>query len=1008
MGTEKDSKPERKKRKIRIVKWVLLAVLLLIVLGVLLVPVFVSSGKGRQIILAKINDSVSGKTDFAALSMGWWKGIEVTDFSFNDDAEQILVRIKQVATKPHYVSLLMGSLSFGETRIDKPSVEIDLSKRAPEEAERPREEAEVAAKARAPVLPVKKIDLTVKEGNLKVTGAKAATVELSQINSKVNLRPAGQETNFGVDMTVVEEGKEAKVHAEGRVQPSKRTGWTLKGTSGDLTVEVSDLDLESLGPILALAGVEIEAKGSVSCLMKSKIADGQVENLSGSVKGKSLDVTGEQLKGDRLRTSVLDVGVKLQGEKELIKVDELQIKSDWLDAELSGAVPMTFKSLAELADADSPYNLKADLECDLAQALSQMPRTLGLKEGMRVTSGRLACEVKTATKAGKKQITGSANLVGLAGEVGGKTIALSEPVTVEAAVASGEAGVKIDKLDVSASFAKVGCTGSSKLLQYSAEVDLGKLQSELGEFVNLGRYKVAGEFSSKGEVAGDKHRITAAGSSRVKELRLSSPEGVSASEPKADIAFSVAVESDRNILDVNYVRAKGTLGAVAVEDSVVPLSKEAADPIRLAVSADNVNLEKVQPFAVLFASFPEEMQLAGTVKSDVMLSSKKDTYYISTDATHIANLKVAYADKKPFEQAEVSLVADAEVNPTEKTFAVKKLKVESPQIKISKGEISRVSRDGKSKLEGRVECEYDWAAVSVMASPYLLKGLEVEGQRKDIIDFSSEYPSAEPNQLVANLDTQAKLGFERAGYMGLHFGPTEVGIKVENGLATIEPFSTTVNKGQLNFAGKADFKEKPTLLQIPGPTEIAKDIQINDETTKRLFMYLNPIFAGAVNVSGKVSFGCEQLAIPLGAGAKERIQIIGTVSGDDIILSPGHLLGQLVNVSGLSGVQQELRLHPTRFILWDGFLRYEDMQIDVGDNPFNFKGVIGLDGSLNMTALLPLTIEGKTIRVGQEADRKRISVPLRGTIEKPELDLGKLLEEQLRKGLLEGLDKILK
>ncbi|MHC4239689.1 MAG: hypothetical protein ACYSUC_08035 [Planctomycetota bacterium] len=600
MGTEKDSKPERKKkRKVRIVKWVVLAVLLLIVSAVLLVPVFVSSGKGRQIILAKINDSVSGKTDFADLSMGWWKGIEVTDFSFNDDAEQILVRIEQVAAKPHYVSLLMGNLSFGETRIDKPSVEIDLSKRAPEEAERPREEAEVAAKVRAPVLPVKKIDLTVKEGNLKVTGAKAATVELSQINSKVNLRPAGQETSFGVDMTVVEKGREAKVHADGRVQPSKRTGWTLEGTSGDLTVEVSDLDLESLGPILALAGVEIEAKGSVSCLMNSEIADGQIKNLSGSVKGRGLDVTGEQLKGDRLRTSVLDVGVKLQGEKELIKVDELQIKSDWLDADLSGAVPMTFKSLAELAEADSPYNLKADLECDLAQALSQMPRTLGLREEMKVTSGQLACKVETITQADKKQIAGSVNLVGLAGEVGGKTIALSEPVTAEAAVTSDEAGVKFDKLDVSASFAKVGCTGSSKLLQYSAEVDLGKLQSELGEFVNLGRYRMAGEFSSNGEVAGDKNRITAAGSSRVKELRLSTAEGASAFEPEANIDFAVAIEPNKAVLDVASAKVGAGFGEVAIADSVIPWSDEAERPLKLAVSANDVDLGKVQPFAVL-------------------------------------------------------------------------------------------------------------------------------------------------------------------------------------------------------------------------------------------------------------------------------------------------------------------------------------------------------------------------------------------------------------------------
>jgi hypothetical protein len=173
-------------------------------------------------------------------------------------------------------------------------------------------------------------------------------------------------------------------------------------------------------------------------------------------------------------------------------------------------------------------------------------------------------------------------------------------------------------------------------------------------------------------------------------------------------------------------------------------------------------------------------------------------------------------------------------------------------------------------------------------------------------------------------------------------------------------------------------------------------------------MYLNPIFAGAVNVSGKVSLSCEQLAIPLGAAAKKQIQIIGTIAGEDIRLSSGDLLNKLLAVGDVALGQQVITLRPTRFVLWDGFLRYDNMQIDVGDNPLNFKGVIGLDKTLNMTATLPYTIEGKTISVGQEADPKRVSVPLRGTVDKPEVDLGRLLEDQLRKGLLEGLDKIFK
>jgi hypothetical protein len=81
------------------------------------------------------------------------------------------------------------------------------------------------------------------------------------------------------------------------------------------------------------------------------------------------------------------------------------------------------------------------------------------------------------------------------------------------------------------------------------------------------------------------------------------------------------------------------------------------------------------------------------------------------------------------------------------------------------------------------------------------------------------------------------------------------------------------------------------------------------------------------------------------------------------------------------------------------------MQMDVGDNPVNFKGVIGLDKSLDMTITLPYTAMGRTARLGGETSGQRIKVPLKGTIDKPELDIGKLLEGQLRQQLEDQLRK---
>ncbi|MFQ6034995.1 MAG: hypothetical protein ACE5NM_03995 [Sedimentisphaerales bacterium] len=1007
MRDEKNTKAKPRRKTItRPLKWVLAIVVALIVLAFLLIPVFISSEICRKIILAKINTLLDGQTNFANLSMGWFKGVRITDFSFNDSLGQTFVQIKQIATKPHYSSILIGNLSFGQTLIDEPTVFINLKSQQAKKAIISQREPSNNGKTQPVALPIEKIDLEVRNGSLKVTDSKAQTVELSQINSSLKLRPPGESTDFDVDLLVVDKDKASRISAEVEVKPGSKKGWTFRGTSGRLTVEVDDLDLGSLGPIFELAKVELQAKGLVSANITGQLIDGRLENLSASIKAKNLDITGAKLKGDRLQTNLLYVDVKLSHKKQTINIDRLQVRSDWTDASVSGTIPTTFRSFADFLQPDLRHSLKGSFSCDLAALLSQMPRTFGLKEAMIVTSGKLTGNVDTFTKAKKATIAGQASLVGLAGTVDGKKLALSEPVIAEIKITGEKDKISFDKLDVSAAFAKINATGGMERIKYDSQVDLSKFQSELGQFIDIGPYQMAGQLESRGQVSIKQDKITAIGSSQVKNLTLSSTEGVTASEPTAEAAFSFDIDWKNNIVTIDSIEANASLGQVTMKDAVVPFNKKATKPMNLVASAQKIDLEKLQPFMVLFASFPPKMQLAGTAESQIHVTSGKDTYRITTDSTRIENFKIVSAGKEPFQQAEVTLVFDIEFNPKQKAINVKKLELESPQIKIKKGEFKKADEAGKTKLQGHANLEYDWSAVSAIVSTFLPQGLKLAGQRQGTINFFCEYPIGQTDKLLANLNTKAKLGFEKAQYLGLNFGSTEVDIQIQNGLLNIAPFSTSVNNGQFKFAGRADFKQKPAILRTPGPIEIAKDIQINKETTERLLTYVNPIFANAVNVSGVASFHCERLAIPLASADKSDIEIIGTISINKLHLQASDLLGQILSVADTSLRGQEITIHPTRFVLQKGFLRYDNMQMDVGDNPVNFKGVIGLDKSLNMTVILPYTTRGRTARIGKENAGERISLPIKGTIDKPELDVGKLLQQQLKEQLRRGLEEL--
>ena len=1013
MEPKKESREgEQKRAKKWKFKLIAVIFILLILVGILFLPTYLSSEKGRQTILAKINESIDGKADFSSISIGWLKGIKITDLSFRDDSGQTTIAVKQITTKPHYGSIFTGSLSFGETIIDEPVVEINFKDQQKQNQKNSSSKQKAPAdknssgnkKAQIGIaLPVKRINLVVKNGSFKVTNAQAGTVELSRISTRLNLQPPGQQTSFDMNLVVVDRGNESKIQVSGQIKGEQKKGWSLQGTSGELSIEVDELNLESLGPVFALAGIEVQAEGMISVDLKSKVENGLLKDVIGSFKGENLDVTGAVLKGDKLKSSRFDIDVKLSTTEELVTIDELRIDSDWAQVTASGVVPTTIKSLAQFMQADSPYSLKSDFQCDLGKVMSQMPHIFGVKEDMNITSGQLSGNVETAIRNGKKVIQGQAVLVGLGSTVGAKTVVLSEPVSVAMEITSDKDEIRFDKLNLSSAFCKIDCTGTSKSLKYNAEMDLEKLQNELGQFVDIGQYQMAGKFFSKGEVTNNENKVAAVGSSTIRNFRLTSSEGVSAFEPKVDLTFSFAADKKEQIVDIDFVNVNTSLGQVSLKDSVLPLGEDAAEPMELTIST-SVDLQKLRPFAILLASLPKETAISGSAESQIFISSKNDVYFITTEATGIKNFKISSSGQVPFEQDQVLLFFDAEINPAQKAVIFKKLRLISPQIRIE-GNFQQVNEGKQTKVEGQIDCKYDWAALSAVVAPFLPAGLKMEGEREDSINFASYYPIDQKDGLLANLNMEGKFGFEKAEYMGLNFGPTELEPQFQNGLLTIPKFTTTVNNGQLSFAGQADFKQKPSMLKITEPIQIVKDVQINDEMSKQLLTYVNPIFAKALNVSGVANFNCESLVIPLAGANQNDLEVIGTISLSQVRLQASDLLGKILSAGGDSLGGKDITVHPTRFVLKDGFLRYDNMQIDVGRNPINFAGVIGLDKSLNMKVKLPYTLDGRTVRTDKETTGERITLPLRGTVDEPEIDLGNLFQDQLKKRLEEELLK---
>ena len=1007
METENSSKKKPVKKIVMILAIVLLAFALITLLAI---PSFMSSKMGKGFILGKINNNLSGQANYNNLSMSWLKGIKVTNISFKDHKGLIDVMVKQLSTKPKYTSFLTGAISLGKTVIDEPVVRLmapgEVDQTLPRKTPAEKYPAETDSKI---VLPVKRLDLTINNGLVDIKSPDNKTTQFSNINSVINLRSLGQVSSVKLNADISgSQGETSTLEASANVTPDKKTGWSFKGSDGDLNIKLDNLDLASLESLLSLADIDLQAKGHVSGDLNSSIKDGQIADLKGTLDARKIDITGEIINGDHIQTDQANITIDMTTDKDVMNIKNLAMSSDWANAQIKGAVPKKLSSIKDILSTDSS-SLNGNFDFDVATILTQMPKTIGIRDGLVIETGKLTGNIETKTLAGKRIISGQADLTDLAGKLDATDIRISQPIQAKINLSSDDTRIYYDNIDIISGFCKINCSGTSELLNYNADINLEKLQAELGQFMET-KQNFTGMFTSKGQIQTEPDKITAKGSSQITNLVITTPERT-ASEPSANIDFAVVMDNKQNILNVNSLKVDAVkLGKINVENGSLPLGKDSTAPTSLKVTAD-IDLASVQPFAALSGALPEDLLMEGKAYSVLSVNSVKNVYHITTNSTHIDNLKIQKKDKQPFEQTSVDIKFDTTIDADQMNIEVKTFELISPQIKITQGQFKQqTSKAGIKSLSGNANCQYDWQAISNISSQFLPQGFSLKGQRNDTFKFNSTYPADKPDLLMANLNSSLNTGFDSADYMGFYFGKTEVSVDIKTGVMSIKPFSSTVNKGTLNFAGSADFNQKPSLLKTPNAINIFKDIQINDETTKKLLTYVNPIFANAVNVTGIMNFNCDKMVIPLTNGSTKDIAIEGTMEIAQLRLQASNVLSQILDFTGISQ-QQIITIKPTKFTVADEILKYDDMAMEVGQYPLNFKARsinIGASKKMDVDVILPLTSERKLIKIGEATTAQRMTVPITGTVNKPAIDLNKLMESQLKQQLDNALQDVLK
>ena len=851
----KVQKNDSPRKVLKAVKWCLIlfvAVVLLIFFGV---PLFLSSSGGTSFLLGKINQSVDGQVQMDDFSIGWFKGVKLTNLSYADSAGTTSVKVRRIETQPQYASLLGGKVKLGKTVVEGPQIYLKV----PETSDsQPQAQAKTPAVAEesgkpAPVFPIQQMNLELKDGSatVELAGPTPQKVSFTNIASNVQIAEAGKPSSVNISMDV---DNQSTLSAKGVATPAKE-GWVL--TEGDFEVHVSKLQLASLKPLFALAGQPMDMAGELNADATVQINQNQVQ----------------------------------------------QFKAD--------AVVSNFA-----------------------------------------------------------QGTGSQRVV------------FQKPITISVDAGQEGKSVKIDKFKVNSEFCHAACSGTLESIDYTIDADLAQTQRLIGQFADMGGLSMQGDLTASGNVSMTDDAVKAVGKGAVTKLVVKKGD-VSTPVTDAQMDFDCTVDQVKKQLRLASANLVATPGSVKIANLILPMGDEGDQTISLDAQA-KLDLAKTWAFAGVFAELPGGLQVAGMLDSAVKVSTQGSTTQILTDKTQITQLKITQPDSEPFVQEKVSLNADILLDTDNQTIDVRKLDMQAADgqslIKITKGKVEKKVSNNTTKMSGDFEAQYDLKTVTAFASAYLPQGLVLEGRRSDFLHFESQYPTDKPDLMLANLNGGGQVGFSKAQFQGLNFGPSEVKLNVKQGQAAIDIPDADVNGGKVRFAGDINLAEKPMMLRLrksAQATQVVENVKIDDVISAKLLQYLNPAFANGTGVTGTANLSCSSLAIPLGGGTPKDVNLVGSVGLTDVRLN-SPLLGVFKEALKDQGMNL-FSIPPSPFTVKDGFVKYEDMPMIFGsDFALHFGGTIGLDQSLAMN-------------VGVPVKDRLYPVPLGGTLTKPKPDMGKLM-----------------
>ncbi|CAB1060456.1 hypothetical protein D1BOALGB6SA_5222 [Olavius sp. associated proteobacterium Delta 1] len=472
-------------KKKRIILSILGAVLLTVLIVVALLPGIVSSDMMKPYVMQTVNQQIPGQLQVKAWSLSWFGKIELKEIVYDNHQNNLLARIAEFKTSSGLWNLVLGGGNLGTVEVVDPAVVLYFPEKS--ETTKPKDSQPAPQPPEPKPNGGNRTGSPTIYGQFRITNGSLHTVAVGgdekviAKNLDAVLDAPGPQDPITYQFSVKSGDNSGQAAGEGTLTLAANDPLNIQKIQSDSKLSIDSWELEDVFAIIASRVSIPAANGRLNANLTLTGSPAENLQLLSNLSIPKLKLHGGPLGSDTPVVNGISVNLDASGDSGGLSFNNLVFDSSLANGSAKGRFA-----------ARGIDHLAGNAEINLAAVFTQIPGTLKLREGTRITEGNMALSARLNTSGESTSFDGSARIDRIKGVSNNKKVAWDQPVTLNAKGEMRPDGLQLDNLSLRSAFLNAEGQGNLSNMKARLAADIKAALKEFKKFIEIKQWDGGG------------------------------------------------------------------------------------------------------------------------------------------------------------------------------------------------------------------------------------------------------------------------------------------------------------------------------------------------------------------------------------------------------------------------------------------------------------------------------------------------------------------------------------